>query len=377
MDTIDIYKKRRDAVSTWLKENKTAAAVFIDNEDCRSQTVRYFTNHPSDAIVVISSSGKSILCPWDEILASKISSCDSTVPYTKYDRDPVKAVSALLKLLKISENSKIDLPPQITYPDFLEYIDALSGYDVLCRKIGAHAFTAKMRETKDEAEIKAHKKAAAITDSIIDKIEEAVKANKIKTETDVALLIEKKLRALGAECTSFDTLAAGPERSFGIHAFPSYTAASFPGQGLSILDFGVKFNGYCSDVTLTFAVGPLTEAQNEQLALIEKAYAAGLKNYQPGVPVRQAAMKVNDVFAKAKKKMPHSLGHGVGLDIHEPPFVRAQANLDTVFKPGMIVTLEPGLYDKKNGGCRWENDILITEKGNESLTHSRIIRINC
>jgi Xaa-Pro dipeptidase len=377
METIDIYKKRRNTISTWLKENKMGAAVFIDNEDCRSQTVRYFTNHPSDAIVIITASGKSILCPWDEILASKISVCDVTVPYTKYDRDPVKAVCGLLKTLKVSENSKIDLPPQTTYPDFLKYIDALSGFDVLCRPNGAHKIAGLMRETKDEAEIAAHRKAAAITDTIIDKIEEAVKANKIKTETDAALLIEKKLRTLGAECTSFDTLAAGPERSFGIHAFPSYTAGNFPGQGLSILDFGVKFNGYCSDVTLTIAIGPLTEEQQAQLALVENAYEIGLKYYQAGVPVRQAALKVNDVFAKAKKKMPHSLGHGVGLDIHEPPFVRPQADLDIVFKPGMIVTLEPGLYDKKNGGCRWENDILITDTGNESLTHSRIIRINC
>ncbi len=377
METFDVYKNRRDKISSWLKENKTGAAVFIDNEDCRSQTIRYFTNHPCDAIVIITSSGKSILCPWDEILAAKISTCDSTVPFIKYERDSVKAVAGLLKLLKVPENSKIDLPPQTTYPDFLQYIDALAGYDVLCRKNGAHKVAAKMRETKDEAEISAHKKAAAITDEIINRIEEAVKANKIKTETDAALLIEKKLRALGAECTSFDTLAAGPERSFGIHAFPAYTAGVFPGKGLSILDFGVKFNGYCSDVTLTFAVGPLTDAQEEQLTLVEKAYNTGLKHYQPGVPVRQAALKVNDVFSKAKKKMPHSLGHGVGLDIHEPPFVRPQAELETVFKPGMIVTLEPGLYDKKNGGCRWENDILITENGNESLTHSRIIRINC
>ena len=86
-------------------------------------------------------------------------------------------------------------------------------------------------------------------------------------------------------------------------------------------------------------------------------------------------MKVDKIFAKAKMKMPHSLGHGTGLEIHEAPFVRSKASLETVFQPGMIVTLEPGLYDPELGGCRYENDILITESGNGVLTQSRIVRI--
>ena len=73
--------------------------------------------------------------------------------------------------------------------------------------------------------------------------------------------------------------------------------------------------------------------------------------------------------------MPQSLGHGIGLEIHEAPFVRVAATKDAVFKTGMVVTLEPGLYDLSIGGCRLENDILITEEGNEVLTHSRIIRL--
>ena len=74
--------------------------------------------------------------------------------------------------------------------------------------------------------------------------------------------------------------------------------------------------------------------------------------------------------------MPHSLGHGIGLEIHEAPFVRAAASSENLFLPGMVVTLEPGLYDAETGGTRLENDVLITEKGPEVLTHSRIIRID-
>ncbi len=73
--------------------------------------------------------------------------------------------------------------------------------------------------------------------------------------------------------------------------------------------------------------------------------------------------------------MPHGLGHAVGLEIHEPPRVNMRATSDMLFKPGMILTCEPGLYDVEIGGTRLENDVLITEDGNEVISHSRIIRI--
>ena len=74
-------------------------------------------------------------------------------------------------------------------------------------------------------------------------------------------------------------------------------------------------------------------------------------------------------------KMPHSLGHAIGLEIHEAPRVSTKTDNSLKFQPGMILTLEPGLYDAKNGGCRLENDILITEDGNQVISNSRIIRI--
>ena len=73
--------------------------------------------------------------------------------------------------------------------------------------------------------------------------------------------------------------------------------------------------------------------------------------------------------------MPHSLGHGIGLEAHEYPVIKSSVACENIFLPGMIVTLEPGLYDPNTGGCRLENDVLITDNGNEVLTHSRIIRL--
>lgn len=371
-----IFSKRRQALAEWMSKESIKAVVFEDSEERRSPSIRYYTNHPEDAILVINDKGNAILCPWDENLAKQKAMVDKTVPYTKYDRTAIKAVGALLKMLKVPEKSRVEIPSVTPYPLFLRYVDSFPQYDILCKEKSAHKFASEQRQIKDEYEISCARKAAEITNKIINTIETQIKKGKIKTESDAALLIEKECRAAGCEGTSFSTLAAGPSRSFAIHCYPNYTNAEFPGQGLSILDFGVNFNGYASDVTITIAKGKLSEAQEKQIQLVEKAYKAALRLYEKGVPLRTPALKVDEIFSKAKRKMPHSLGHGMGLQIHEAPWIRTKAETEKTFMTGMIASLEPGLYDPKIGGCRLENDILITEKGPEILTRSRIMRID-
>jgi Xaa-Pro dipeptidase len=92
-------------------------------------------------------------------------------------------------------------------------------------------------------------------------------------------------------------------------------------------------------------------------------------------PTRELSLAVESFFGKAKKTMPHSLGHGIGLEAHEAPWIRSRADNEWRLAAGMVFTLEPGLYDPVHGGCRLENDILMTEKGPEVLTRSRIITI--
>ena len=370
-----IFEKRRNVLIEEMKNSNIQAVVFSDNEKHRNPAVRYYTNHPSDAIFILTKNGKSVLCPWDINIANQKAFVETIIPLTKFDRDEIKAVDGILKKLGLPENSRIEISPETSYLDFLDFVDRLPQYDVSCKNHGLHDFAVQQRMIKDEYEIQCTIKACEITNKIIDTIESELKKKKIKTELDVALLIESECRKAGCERTSFETLAAGPSRSFAIHCFPSYTNGNFAENGLSILDFGVCYEGYASDVTLTIAKGKLSEKQEQMLSLVQEAFDEALKYYKKDIPVRNAAMKVDKIFAKAKMKMPHSLGHGTGLEIHEAPFVRSKASLETVFQPGMIVTLEPGLYDPELGGCRYENDILITEDGNEVLTQSRIVRI--
>ncbi len=373
-EMLAIYSARRKKFIEEMKAQKIDAVIFEDSESHRDVNVRYFCGHASDAALIISAEGNSVLIPWDENLAKQNAFVEKIIPSMRYERNMLRAIKAVLGTMKFN-SQKIEISSETSYPKFLEYVDALGNYDVLCRENGIHDFAKKMRLIKDEYEIECIKEAARISDLIIDEIEKQVRSGKIKTETDVALLIERECRAHGCERTGFDTLAAGPSRSFAIHAFPNYTATEWPGKGLSILDFGVVYEGYTSDTTLTVSKGKLKAAQAELISLVKNAAEECLEFYKKDVPIKMAAAKADEIFAKARRAMPHGLGHGIGLEIHEEPFVRQRADPETLFRPRMVVTLEPGLYDAELGGVRLENDVLITENGNEVITHSRIIEV--
>jgi Xaa-Pro dipeptidase len=346
--------------------------MFEDSEGRRDASIRWLTGHPGDALLFLSSDRKSLLMPWDIILAKAYSRADFIFPYNEFDRSPIKAIRGAAEKLKIPSGAKIEISPDTPYPVFLNFVGELSDFDIICRDTSAAAYARDLRAVKDSEELVILKKAAGITNAIIDLLEKNARSGKIKTEADAALFIELESRKRGAEGVSFEILAAGPDRSFGIHAFPSWTNAPFGGQGLSILDFGLRYGGYCTDVTLTFVREPSTQ-QQKMVNLVEKAAKLAVEMAVNGTASRTIAIAVDDFFAKSKKRMPHGLGHGIGLDVHEYPFIRNRSDNDWKLEPGMVFTLEPGLYDPIHGGCRLENDILITETGNEILTEARII----
>ena len=148
-----LYKKRRQKAVDYLTENQIGAAVFIDSEAHREPAIRYLTGHTGDAVLIIFENGKNVLIPWDEILARKQAFCDKLIPYTKYKNSELQAVQANLNAAKGIRNMKVELPPYITYPDFLSFIDALPQWDVRCKQTGIHKYIVEQRMIKDEYEI--------------------------------------------------------------------------------------------------------------------------------------------------------------------------------------------------------------------------------
>jgi Xaa-Pro dipeptidase len=370
-----MYTKRKEIIYDWMAQECITMVMFEDTESRRDASIRWLTGHPMDALLFLTVDRKSLLVPWDLNLAKLMANADMMLPYSDFGRQPENAAKAAAEKMGIPLNSRIEIPSVTTYLSFLKFVETLENYDVVCRNGGIHDEAVSSRVVKDASELEIYRKAADVTNAIIDSLEKAFQKKSLKTETDVALFIEAEARKLGAEGTSFETLAAGPTRSFGIHAFPSFTGASFVENGLSILDFGIRYFGYSTDVTLTLARGSLSAAQEKMINLVEKAYEKGASMLKDGIAVRDVAKAVDSIFAKGKFVMPHALGHGIGLDVHEAPFFRNREDNYWILRKGMVIALEPGIYDPLLGGCRLENDFIITEKSAEVITKSRIIRL--
>ena len=370
---MDHFGMRRRRFADWLGKRGLAMALFEDTEGRRDPSVRYFTGHPMDALLFITADGRSLLMPWDVNMAAAMARVDDVVAYTDFKRKPLEAMAGAIARLGIPTGARIDLPSATPYPMYVQYVAACPDHDFACDEDGSQAEAVAMRAVKDEAEVAIYREVSRITDAVMDDVEAGIRAGRLVTEADVALFIERALRERGCEGTGFDTIAAGPARSFGIHAFPSYTGAGFATPGMSILDFGIKKDGYTSDVTMTFVRGKVDGKRREMIALVRKAYDGAVAMCAPGVKSRDVALGVDALFSAKGYTMPHGLGHGVGLEAHEMPAVRSREDNEWVLAPGHVITIEPGLYDPEAGGVRLEDDVLITATGHEVLTHSRIV----
>ncbi|MBP5447476.1 MAG: aminopeptidase P family N-terminal domain-containing protein, partial [Treponema sp.] len=175
---VKIYSDRRERFIEKMKEENIDAVIFEDSEDNRDPNVRYFTGHPSDAALIINQSGACVLIPWDENLARQNTFVDKIVPSTRYERNTLRAIKAVLGTMKF-KSQKIEISPATPYPKFLECVDELNVYDVLCKEKGVHSYATEMRQTKDEYEIELVKEAARVGDLIIAQIEKQIKSGKI------------------------------------------------------------------------------------------------------------------------------------------------------------------------------------------------------
>ena len=365
------YRERRERLSAWIRAEGLDAAIIEDWEGRRNGGVRYLSGLPGDASLIVFADGTSVLLPWDVNMAEKRASVERIVPFGDYKRDMVEAARDLIP----GTASRIELSGGTPFIQVEKLSRGLDGIRIECREGGLDACLERFRRIKDTAEIEAHMRAAEVTNGILDSLEGAIRADRLAAELDVAMFIEAEARGSGAEGTSFESIVAAPSRSFGIHAVPSFTSAPFIRPGMSIIDFGVRCDGYVSDVTVTVLRGPLNGRQSMMVDLVTEAYAISVSLAKPGASTAAIARAVDELFASQGFTMPHSLGHGLGLDVHEPPTLKDSPAADTALEDGMIFTLEPGLYDPEAGGVRFENDVLMTGGEGRVITNSRLIRI--
>jgi Xaa-Pro aminopeptidase len=185
-------------------------------------------------------------------------------------------------------------------------------------------------------------------------------------ESEIAASLEFFARSMGAEGMSFETIVASGSRS----ALPHGRASNHktPRNGFVTLDFGVILNGYCSDMTRTVYVGRPSATERSAYDAVLEAQQAAVAAVKPGATCGEVDEAARGTLRKAglAKYFTHSTGHGVGLEIHESPRIAAGQTLE--LKPGMVVTIEPGIYLAGKFGIRIEDMVAVTDHGNKVLT---------
>jgi len=251
----------------------------------------------------------------------------------------------------------------------VEWYNILLGFKG-ARKIVSHIDGVNLREILEQAreiktatEIKILRKAAKITVRIWKNIAERVTVG--MTELEIARMVNSNIRELGYE-NSFQTIAAIGENTAYPHAIP--TSRRLKKNEHLLVDFGIKMDGYCSDLTRTLYNGKMNPQIEDFNKLVLKAQKEAIKKVSPGVLLSSVAEGINELFfaSGVEGYILHGAGHGVGREVHEEPFFRGKSKKR--FKKGMIITIEPGLYKVGVGGVRREDMILVTETGNEVLT---------
>jgi Xaa-Pro aminopeptidase len=220
------------------------------------------------------------------------------------------------------------------------------------------------RMVKDADEIGCIRAAVLLGASLFDRALEVIRPG--VRETEVAAEMEYAARKAGAEAMSFETIIASGERSALPHGRASQ--AAIPGQGFVVCDFGVILSGYCSDMTRTVFVGrPSAEVRGVYQA-VKLAQQAAVDAVRPGISVGEVDRVARKSLQKGglAKYFTHSTGHGVGLEIHEAP--RVAAGQTEILQPGMVITIEPGVYVPGKWGVRIEDMVVVTECGCEVLT---------
>jgi Xaa-Pro aminopeptidase len=224
----------------------------------------------------------------------------------------------------------------------------------------------KLRIVKDADEIRLIRLAVNLGSRLLPVVTRALKPG--SSEATAAAHLEFAAREKGADGMSFETIVAAGPRSALPHGVA--TSARLPRRGFVVLDYGVILNGYCSDMTRTVCIGRATPDQRRVYAAVLEAQLAAIAAIGPAKSAAEVDEAARSVLRRARLEQYfiHSTGHGVGLEIHELP--RVAARQKDLLQPGMVITIEPGVYIGGKFGVRIEDMVLVTERGSEVLTRA-------
>ncbi len=321
--------------------------------------IRYISGFTNDtAVLYISPLRKVLLTDFRFLLQAK----EEAKEFEIYDIAGIGYPGAIERLSRLDGVSSLAFESgELSYRDYLSYKRTITAsLEPIDEEINS------LREIKTAEEIEYLSEAERIGDvgfwEILKFIQPGV------SELEIAAKLEYIMKCNGAEKLSFDTIAASGPNSAIPHAMPSERKL-MPGDFLT-LDFGCTYKGYCSDMTRTVVLGKASDRQREVYDTVLKAQLAVCSEISAGKVCREMDALARNIITEAGygENFGHGLGHSVGLFIHENPACNKRD--ESVLKPGMIMTVEPGIYIDGFGGVRIEDMVVITEKGCRNLAHS-------
>ncbi len=270
------------------------------------------------------------------------------------------------EILKAEKVKKVYLENQtISLKEYDNLKSDLSDFEIV-NDGKIEDFLYSMRAVKSFDEIKKMEQAQKLTDDTFEYILNSIRVG--KTEKAIALEMEFYMRRLGSEGVAFDFIVVSGENTSLPHGTP--TDRTIKRGDFITMDFGAVIDGYNADMTRTVAVGDVTDKQRLVYDTVLKAQLSALENIKPGAVCKDIDKIARDIIDDAGFKgcFGHSLGHSVGVEIHETPNFSPRDN--TVLKNGMVLSVEPGIYIENQFGVRIEDVISVTDGGHYNLTKS-------
>ena len=292
--------------------------------------------------------------------------------YTEQAREEVRGarlvipkgplLHAAAKMLEATKSAKLGFEA-----DHTTFAVAAEMRKLFSRKIAwkpTSGLIMRQRLVKDADELRIIRSAVVMGAECFEKALQSIRPG--VRESEVAGALEFAARQAGAEGMSFETIVAAGKRSALPHG--RATNVPIPRRGFVVVDSGVILRGYCSDLTRTVYVGRAGREERKWYEAVLKAQLAGLAAVKPGKTAGEVDQATRQVLRRSglDRYFTHSTGHGVGLEIHEPP--RLGKGQVEELQPGMVVTIEPGIYIPGKGGIRIEDMVLVTRTGCEVLT---------
>ncbi|MHA1888908.1 MAG: M24 family metallopeptidase [Promethearchaeota archaeon] len=378
-----ITDEKFEKLLKFLQEEKIDALLITDNEDSKNINLQYLTGHPMDGMAIILESGESALIPWDVPLALKEAQVDEIINPVNYKYNWNEAIKEYLTTHIKKSTINLAVTNNFPYATVVRMEETISNIKFYREIPKITRFIEGMRATKSMREIELLRKAARIATETVQDIRHFLSNATEETEKDLDFYVQKQMAQKGAEDLAFPTLVGNSNRAHMLHCHPWASNEKLALPGLGLIDFGAKYKGYNSDVTVPFSFGGLNETQQKMHELTFKAYQAAVDMLEIGVPLWKVHKTAEDILKDGGYEMPYALGHGLGLTVHDAPFLSRKPQNEYSLKfwkeitleNGMVFTIEPGAYQKGMGGHRLENDIAIVNGKVEVLTKSEFIQV--